>query len=65
MVKVAIYPPNSLILADLIERKGHTPLVLQKQIRQKIKDPEIETRLKVLNTRLLKFLQVFVEECPL
>ena len=35
MVKVAIYPPNSLILADLIERKGHTPLVLQKQIRQK------------------------------
>ena len=26
MVKVAIYPPNSLILADLIERKGHTPL---------------------------------------
>ena len=27
MVKVAIYPPNSLILADLIERKGHTPLV--------------------------------------
>ena len=40
MVKVAIYPPNSLILADLIERKGHTPLVLQKQIRQKIKDPQ-------------------------
>lgn len=43
MVKVAIYPPNSLILADLIERKGHTPLVLQKQIRQKIKDPEIDS----------------------
>ena len=32
MVKVAIYPPNSLVLADLIERKGHTPLALQKQI---------------------------------
>ena len=43
MVKVGIYPPNSLILADLIERKGHTPLVLQKQIRQKIKDPEIDS----------------------
>ena len=43
MVKIAVYPPNSLILADLIERKGHTPLVLQKQIRQKIKDPEIDT----------------------
>ena len=43
MVKIAVYPPNSLILADLIERKGHTPLVLQKQIRQKIKDPEIDS----------------------
>ena len=43
MVKVAIYTPNSLILADLIERKGHTPLALQKQIRQKIKDPEIDS----------------------
>ena len=43
MVDVAIYPPNSLILADLIERKGHTPLALQKQIRQKVKDPEIDS----------------------
>ena len=43
MVKIAVYPPNSLILADLIERKGHTPLVLQKQIRQKIKDTEIDS----------------------
>lgn len=30
MVKIGIYPPNSLILADLLERRGHTPLVLQK-----------------------------------
>lgn len=43
MVNVAIYPPNSLILADLIERKGLTPLVLQKEIRKKIKDPEIDS----------------------
>ncbi len=43
MVKVAIYPPNSLIIADLVERKGHQPLALQKQIRQKIKDPEIDS----------------------
>ena len=34
MVKVAIYPPNSLILADLIDWNGHTPLVHQKLIRQ-------------------------------
>ncbi|WP_409200732.1 methanogenesis marker 5 protein [Methanobrevibacter sp. DSM 116169] len=43
MVNVAIYPPNSLILADLIERKGHTPLALQKEVRKKVKDPEIDS----------------------
>ena len=35
MMKIAIYPPNSLILADLIERKGFTALALQKEIRKK------------------------------
>lgn len=43
MVKVAVYPPNSLILADLIERKGHKALALQKEMRKKIKDPEIDS----------------------
>lgn len=43
MAKVAIYPPNSLILADLIERKGHEALALQKAIRQKVKDPDIDS----------------------
>lgn len=43
MVKVAIYPPNSLILADLIERKGHTALALQKEVRKKVVDPEIDS----------------------
>jgi putative methanogenesis marker protein 5 len=43
MVKVAIFPPNSLILADLIERKGHMPLALQKAIRKKVKDPDIDS----------------------
>lgn len=43
MMKIAIYPPNSLILADLIERKGFTALALQKEIRKKIKDPEIDS----------------------
>ncbi len=43
MVKVAVYPPNSLVIADLIERKGHTALALQKEIRKKIKDPEIDS----------------------
>jgi len=43
MVNVAIYPPNSLILADLIERKGHTALALQKEVRKKVRDPEIDS----------------------
>ena len=43
MVKVAVYPPNSLVIADLIERKGHTALALQKEMRKKIKDPEIDS----------------------
>ncbi|MCL2157398.1 MAG: methanogenesis marker 5 protein [Methanobrevibacter sp.] len=43
MAKVAIFPPNSLILADLIERKGHTALALQKAVRKKVKDPEIDS----------------------
>ena len=43
MVKVMIFPPNSLILADLIERKGHEVLSLQKAVRKKVKDPEIDS----------------------
>jgi putative methanogenesis marker protein 5 len=43
MTKVAIFPPNSLILADLIERKGHEPLALQKAVRKKVVDPEIDS----------------------
>ena len=43
MVKVMIFPPNSLILADLIERKGHEVLSLQKAVRQKVKDPDIDS----------------------
>ncbi|PKL68601.1 MAG: methanogenesis marker 5 protein [Methanobacteriales archaeon HGW-Methanobacteriales-1] len=42
-MKVAIFPPNSLILADLIERRGHKALVLQNEIRKKVKDPEIDS----------------------
>ena len=43
MAKIAIFPPNSLILADLIERKGHVALALQKAIRKKVKDPDIDS----------------------
>ncbi len=43
MVKVMVFPPNSLILADLVERKGHEVLSMQKAVRQKVKDPEIDS----------------------
>jgi putative methanogenesis marker protein 5 len=42
-LKVAVFPPNSLILADLIERKGHEPLVLQSEIRKKVINAEIDS----------------------
>ncbi|MCG2829359.1 methanogenesis marker 5 protein [Methanothermobacter sp. K4] len=42
-MKIAIFPPNSLILADLVERRGHEPLVIQKEIRKKVTDPEIDS----------------------
>jgi len=42
-LKIAIFPPNSLILADLVERKGHEALALQKEIRKKVIDPEIDS----------------------
>ena len=42
-MKVAVFPPNSLILADMVERRGHEPLVIQKEIRKKVTDPEIDS----------------------
>ena len=42
-MKIAIFPPNSLILADLVERHGHEALALQKEIRKKVIDPEIDS----------------------
>lgn len=42
-MKIAIFPPNSLILADLVERRGHEPLIIQKEIQKKVTDPEIDS----------------------
>ena len=36
MVKVFIYPTNSFILADLVTRSGHEPLVVMNQVRDKV-----------------------------
>lgn len=36
MAKVIIYPTNSLILSDLVQRFGHTPLAMMEKIKEKI-----------------------------
>jgi putative methanogenesis marker protein 5 len=41
-MKVLVYPPNSLILADLVERGGHEPVVLMKEVSEHVRDAEID-----------------------
>jgi putative methanogenesis marker protein 5 len=41
-MKVLVYPPNSLILADLVERSGHEPVVLMRQVSEHVRDAEID-----------------------
>ncbi len=36
MAKVIIYPTNSLILSDLVERFGHKPLAMMEKIKEKV-----------------------------
>jgi len=36
MAKVIIYPTNSLILSDLVERFGHKPLAMMETIKEKV-----------------------------
>ncbi|WP_456436745.1 methanogenesis marker 5 protein [Methanopyrus sp.] len=43
MARVFIHPPNSLILHDLVERFGHEPLSLPKEIGKRVRDPEIDS----------------------
>jgi putative methanogenesis marker protein 5 len=42
MVKVFIYPSNSLILSDLVDRFGHEPLAVMQEIGKKIRTAGIE-----------------------
>jgi putative methanogenesis marker protein 5 len=42
-MKIFIYPANSLILSDLVERFGHQPLVIMKEIRKKVTDPGLDS----------------------
>ncbi len=41
-MKILVYPPNSLILADLVERAGHEAVVLMREIGEHVRDAEID-----------------------
>ncbi|MBC7120236.1 MAG: methanogenesis marker 5 protein [Candidatus Methanosuratus sp.] len=43
MAKVFIFPPNSLILYDLVTREGHTPLGLGEEVAKNLSKPEIDS----------------------
>jgi putative methanogenesis marker protein 5 len=43
LAKVFIYPVNSLILADLVERFGHTPLTIMNQVREKVTNISLDS----------------------
>lgn len=36
MAKIIIYPTNSLILSDLVQRFGHTPIAMMEKIKEKV-----------------------------
>jgi putative methanogenesis marker protein 5 len=42
-MKVFIYPTNSLILSDLVERFGHEPLAIMQEISRKIKTQGLDS----------------------
>jgi putative methanogenesis marker protein 5 len=42
-MKIFIYPANSLILSDLVERFGHEALVIMKEVRKKVTDPGLDS----------------------
>ena len=42
-MKVFIYPTNSLILSDLVERFGHEPLAVMQEISKRVNAPGLDS----------------------
>jgi len=64
-LKIAIFPPNSLILSDLVERRGHEPLSLMKEVRKKVTDVEIDSPpLNITEAEPIKGLKYAAIEVP-
>nr|QNO46211.1 hypothetical protein ABPEKODN_00024 [Methanosarcinales archaeon ANME-2c ERB4] len=43
MANIFIYPSNSLILYDLVERFGHKPLAVMQEIKKRVTTPGIDS----------------------
>jgi putative methanogenesis marker protein 5 len=43
VAKIFIFPPNSLILFDLVKREGHTPLGLGEEVAKNLNKPELDS----------------------
>lgn len=68
-MKIFIYPPNSLILSDLIDRFGfkfgHTSLVLMSEIQDRVTNPELDSPpLNITESDLKRGLHYVAIEAP-
>ena len=64
-MKVFIFPPNSLILSDLVERFGHVPLGIMKVIGKMVATPDIDSPpLNVTDRELMLGLRYVAIEVP-
>ncbi|NVM28809.1 MAG: methanogenesis marker 5 protein [Candidatus Helarchaeota archaeon] len=68
-MKIFIYPPNSLILSDLVERYGaqygHEPLVLMSAIGERVTNPDLDSPpLNITEEELKKGLHYVAIEAP-
>jgi putative methanogenesis marker protein 5 len=64
-MKIFIYPPNSLILSDLVERYGHEPLVLMSEIKERVTSPELDNPpMNITEEDLKKGLRYVAIEAP-
>ncbi len=68
-MKIFIYPPNSLILSDLIERYGsqyrHEALVIMSEIKEQVTNPDLDSPpLNITDEDLKRGLRYVAIEAP-
>ena len=64
-MKIFIYPPNSLILSDLVERNGHEPLVVMSEVKERVTNPDLDSPpLNITEADLKRGLHYVAIEAP-